>query len=63
MKVLSRFMSILAVIFFVLALVAAWRVVMAGGHEIWYVPVVLAFASAAMIFGSLRFRPHHAQEK
>ncbi|MCM1151447.1 MAG: hypothetical protein NC209_02260 [Alistipes sp.] len=63
MKALSRFMAVMAVVFFVLALVAAWRVVMSGSHGIWYVPVVLALASASMIFGSLRFRGQDSQNE
>ncbi len=49
-------MSIMAFVFFVTAILAAWRVTVAGGEEIWYVPLVLALAAAAMTVGALRQR-------
>ena len=49
-------MSIMAVVFFVAAILAAWRVTVAGGEEIWYVPLVLALAAATMTVGALRQR-------
>lgn len=49
-------MSIMAVVFFVAAIVAAWRVTVADGEDIWYVPLVLALAAAAMTVGALRQR-------
>lgn len=47
-------MSIMAVFFFIAAIVAAWRVTVADGEDIWYVPLVLALAAAAMTVGALR---------
>ena len=59
MAILRRFVSILAGIFFVLAIVSAWRVAMADGSDIWYVPVVMACAAIAMIFAALRLQPRN----
>lgn len=55
-KVLGRFMSIMAVVFFVAAIVSAWRVAVADGEDIWYVPLLLALAAGAMTVGALRQR-------
>lgn len=55
-KVLGRFMSIMAVVFFVAAIVSAWRVTVADGEDIWYVPLLLALAAGAMTVGALRQR-------
>ena len=41
---------------FVAAVTASWRVVVAGGRDIWYVPLLLAVASALMTLGALRHR-------
>lgn len=56
-------MSIMAVVFFVTAIVAAWRVTAADGEDIWYVPLVLALAAAVMTVGSLRQRKRKEQNK
>lgn len=58
MAFLRRFISILAGVFFILAIVAAWRVAMADGSDIWYVPVVMACCAIVMIFTALRLQPH-----
>ncbi len=56
MKTVGRLLSLLSVIFFLLALVSAWRVVTADTDELWYVPLVSACASAMTIIGALRTR-------
>lgn len=56
-------MSIMAVVFFVAAIVSAWRATVAGGEDIWYVPLVTAIASAAMTVGALRQRKRKEQNK
>ena len=42
--------------FFIGTLVSAWRVSVADGGDIWYVPVIMALASAAMTVGALQHR-------
>ena len=56
MRAIDRFQAIMAAVFFVAAIVAAWRVAVAGGRDIWYVPLILAVASAMMTLGALRHR-------
>lgn len=56
-------MGILAACFFIAAILAAWRVTVAGGGDIWYVPLVLALAAAAMTVGSLRRRKRQTSKK
>ena len=46
----------MAVVFFIGTLVSAWRVSVADGGDIWYVPVIMALASAAMTVGALQHR-------
>lgn len=43
----------MAAVFFVAAVTASWRVAVAGGRDIWYVPLLLAVASALMTLGAL----------
>lgn len=43
-----RFCAILSVCFLLLAALALWRIVAAGGGKIWYVPLVLVAASGIM---------------
>lgn len=45
---------VMAVVFFIGTLVSAWRVAVADGGDIWYVPVIMALASAAMTVGALQ---------
>lgn len=52
MRVIDRFQAIMAAVFFVGAVAAAWRVAVADGGDIWYVPLVLAVASAMMTLGA-----------
>ena len=56
MRVIDRFQAIMAAVFFVAASAAAWRAAVADGGDIWYVPLVLAVASALMTLGALRHR-------
>ena len=48
MRAIDRFQAVMAVVFFIGTLVSAWRVAVADGGDIWYVPVIMALASAAM---------------
>ena len=52
MRAIDRFQAVMAVVFFIGTLVSAWRV----GGDIWYVPVIMALASAAMTVGALQHR-------
>lgn len=64
MRAIDRFQAIMAAVFFVAAVTASWRVAVAGGRDIWYVPLLLAVASALMTFGALRHRKNrHAQNE
>ena len=54
MRAIDRFQAVMAVVFFIGTLVSAWRVAVADGGDIWYVPVIMALASAAMTVGALQ---------
>ena len=56
MRAIDRFQAVMAVVFFIGTLVSAWRVADADGGDIWYVPVIMALASAAMTVGALQHR-------
>ena len=56
MRAIDRFQAVMAVVFFIGTLVSAWRGAVAGGGDIWYVPVIMALASAAMTVGALQHR-------
>lgn len=56
MRAIDRFQAIMAVVFFVGALASAWRVAVADAEEIWYVPLLMALASATMTVGALQHR-------
>ena len=56
MRAIDRFQAVMAVVFFIGTLVSAWRVAVADGADIWYVPVIMALASAAMTVGALQHR-------
>lgn len=60
MRTIDRVMAILAGVFFLAALVSAWQVTMKELQQLWYLPVVLALASAAMTVGALQ---HRRQQK
>ena len=40
MRAIDRFQAVMAVVFFIGTLVSAWRVAVADGGDIWYVPVI-----------------------
>ena len=63
MRAIDRFQAIMAVVFFVGPLVSAWRVSVADGGDIWYVPVIMALASAAMTVGALQHRKRKDTQK
>ena len=56
MRAIDRFQAVMAVVFFIGTLVSAWRVAVADGGDTWYVPVIMALASAAMTVGALQHR-------
>lgn len=56
MRTIDRIMAVLAVVFFLGAVISAWRVTVADGQHLWYVPLLSALASAAMTFGALQHR-------
>ena len=56
MRAIDRFQAAMAVVFFIGTLFSAWRVSVADGGDIWYVPVIMALASAAMTVGALQHR-------
>ena len=56
MRTIDRVTAILAGLFFLAAVVAAWCVTMHGSRDLWYLPVLLALASAGMTFGALQHR-------
>ena len=56
MRAIDRFQAVMAVVFFIGTLVSAWRVAVADGGDIWYVPAIMALASAAMTVGALQHR-------
>ena len=63
MRTIDRVMAVLAVVFFFAAVISGWRVSVAEGQDLWYVPLLLALASAAMTFGALRHRIRKTVEK
>ena len=64
MRVIDRFQAIMAAVFFVAALAAARRLAVPAPRDIWYVPLVLAVASAMMTLGALRHRKkQHVQNE
>ena len=63
MRTIDRVMAILAGLFFLAAVVSGWRVAMHDARELWYLPVVLALASAAMTFGALQHRRRKTVKK
>jgi len=56
MRAIDRFQAVMAVVFFIGTLVSAWRVAGGDGGDSWYVPVIMALASAAMTVGALQHR-------
>ncbi|HIY69470.1 MAG TPA: hypothetical protein H9828_08640 [Candidatus Alistipes intestinigallinarum] len=63
MRTIDRVMAVLAVVFFFAAVISGWRVSVAEGQDLWYVPLLLALASAAMTFGALHHRIRKTVEK
>ena len=63
MRAIDRFQAVMAVVFFIGTLVSAWRVAVADGGDIWYVPVIMALASAAMTVGALQHRKRRIDMK
>ncbi|WP_417016427.1 hypothetical protein [Alistipes sp.] len=65
MRTIDRVMAVLAGLFFLAAVTAAWRVTVAedGGQDLWYLPLLLALASAAMTFGALQHRRRKTAKK
>ena len=63
MRTIDRMMALLAGMFFLAAVVSAWRVTMDDAQELWYLPVLMALASAAMTFGALQHRRRKTVKK
>lgn len=63
MRTIDRVMAILAGVFFLAALVSAWQVTMKELQQMWYLPVVLALASAGMTVGALQHRRRKSAKK
>lgn len=63
MRTIDRVMAVLAVLFFLAALTSAWQVTMKEMEELWYLPVVLALASAGMTVGALQHRRRNTAKK
>lgn len=63
MRTIDRVMAVLAGLFFLAALTSAWQVTMKEMQELWYLPVVLALASAGMTVGALQHRRRKAAKK
>lgn len=63
MRTIDRVMAILAVIFFFAAVISGWRVSVAEGESLWYLPLLLALASVAMTFGALHHRIRKTAKK
>ena len=63
MRTIDRVMAVLAVVFFFAAVISGWRVSVAEGENLWYLPLLLALASVAMTFGALHHRVRKPAEK
>lgn len=56
MRAIDRLQAILAAVFFVAALVAAWKVTMDDGFDLWYLPLLFAVVSGLLTLGALQHR-------
>lgn len=56
MRTIDRVMAVMAGVCFLGAVISAWRVTMNENSELWYLPLLLALASAALTFGALHHR-------
>lgn len=63
MRTIDRVMAVLAVVFFFGTVISGWRVSVAGNQGLWYIPLLLALAAAAMTFGALQHRCRTMNEK
>ena len=63
MRTIDRVMAVLAVVFFFAAVISGWRVSVAEGQNLWYLPLLLALASGAMTFGALHHRIRKTAEE
>lgn len=63
MRTIDRVMAVLAVIFFFAAVISGWRVSVAEGENLWYLPLLLALASVVMTFGALHHRIRKTAKK
>ena len=63
MRTIDRVMAVLAVVFFFGAVISGWRVSVAEGQNLWYLPLLLALASGAMTFGAFHHRIRKTAEK
>ena len=64
MRTIDRIMAVLAVVFFLGTVISGWRVTVSeGGPDLWYLPLLLALASAGMTFGALQHRCRKTAKK
>lgn len=63
MRTIDRIMAVLAVLFFLGTVISGWRVTVAEGPDLWYLPLLLALASAGMTFGALQHRRRKTAKK
>ena len=63
MRTIDRMMAVLAGVFFLATVISAWRVSEAQSQELWFLPLLLALASAAMTFGALQHRRRKMAKK
>lgn len=63
MRPIDRFQAIMAVVFFVGAIISAWRVVVTDAKGIGYVPFVLAGCAGVFAIAVLRHRKRNDSKK
>lgn len=64
MRTIDRVQAILAGVFFIAALVTAWKVTMDDEFNLWYLPLLFAVASGLLTLGALQHRKrNHVKEE
>lgn len=62
MRAIDRFQAILAGVFFIAALVSAWKVTMDDDFDLWYLPLLFAVASGLLTLGALQHRKRNQKK-
>lgn len=62
MRTMDRVQAVLAAVCFVAALVTAWMVAMDDDFGLWYLPLLLAVASALLTVGALQHRRRKSKD-